>query len=327
MRYLYQHLTPSSFIENGNMDHSVPQHLANDELNSVTSNSRGYNGPVSTDPSLLDAVMEDALQRARAFIEAHQTSENNMDLALTSSNESSTNESLEAGTSAVNIGGDNALDNHVSSENCDSSEYPENDRGLIVDMVPSENVRRLVPFSATQLHKNYCGIRYPLGLYDPFDITYPRNEMEEAWGQDANAFLLGTFLTPRLWDSWIEELCESVSEWDNDQHRTWDWFDVLPFDVQAEVLLQRYFGLRPRSLWIMGPHDDNSMEWWSRYESSNCIIPQVVFPGAELGYGMYCGTQIVEDEEMDQGDGKPEWWSDPAVKYVPQRCRTQRVHT
>ena len=35
---------------------------------------------------------------------------------------------------------------------------------------------------------------------------------------------------------------------------------LLNFDIQMEVWIQRNLGLRPGSLWILGPHDDQIPE-------------------------------------------------------------------
>jgi hypothetical protein len=124
----------------------------------------------------------------------------------------------------------------------------------------------------------------PVAMYDPYDPSFPRNDIEEAWGIDALLFLLGSLKTWEDWDIMIDTICDPFSDWDGAFQRTRDWFNALPFDVQMEVWIQRNLGLRPRSKWIMGPHDDLSEEWVTRFELGKCRIPAVEFPGHEYGY-------------------------------------------
>lgn len=49
---------------------------------------------------------------------------------------------------------------------------------------------------------------------------------------------------------------------------------MLALDQQMEVWLQREFGLRPGSRWIIAPHDDRLSVWSLRWELNKCrIIP------------------------------------------------------
>ena len=60
----------------------------------------------------------------------------------------------------------------------------------------------------------------PVGTYDPFDDRFPRNKIEEAWGESALEFIWDTLQTREHWDYMIESICEPFSGWDGDYSRT-----------------------------------------------------------------------------------------------------------
>ena len=107
----------------------------------------------------------------------------------------------------------------------------------------------------------------PVGTFDPFDLRFPRNELEQTWGDVALEFICDTVQTREDWECMVESICEPFSGWDGDYWRTRNWFNALDFDIQMEVWIQRNLGLRPGSRWILGPHDDQIPEMWNQYEA------------------------------------------------------------
>lgn len=258
------------------------------------------NTTTTSEASPFDALMDDVLQRARAFLETNDISNDN----------------------TVNFLADDVLANDVDegdipsrwdmSDNEDA-EYTE------PDMVNNE-----IPRWNNTLARNYCGIRWPLGLYDPFNETFPWDGVEEEWGDRAVSFFLTSLWLlpiPQWQNAMFDSICDPEELSDSLYDRAWSWWNALPLDVQVEVYLQRTYELRPRSLWIMGPHDDSAAEWGSwcgRYEIGRCIIPQVRFWGWEYSYWI-CGGRTEEPNE-----GEPEWWTDPAARSVPTSRRRRR---
>jgi hypothetical protein len=149
--------------------------------------------------------------------------------------------------------------------------------------------------SASIEQNKYKGRRL-IGTYDPFDKTFPRNEVEKEWGHRASEFIYESMRTRNAWGTIIESICEPFSDWDGDYIRTRDWFYALKFDVQMEVWIQRNLGLRPGSCWIIGPHDDQLPEWLIRYEGGRCRIVDVPFCGSELGYALSRPQQTIIEE-------------------------------
>lgn len=56
-----------------------------------------------------------------------------------------------------------------------------------------------------------------------------------------------------------------------------------------EIWIQRNLGLRPRSKWILGPHDELLAEWLTRYEMGKCRILNISYHRTELGYALTSG--------------------------------------
>jgi hypothetical protein len=80
-------------------------------------------------------------------------------------------------------------------------------------------------------------------------------------------------------------LCEPFDPDDSDfAFRTMAWFYALEFDVQVEILLQRHFEKRPRSKWIIGPHEDLLDEWEWKITHGQCRILDIEYPGCEGGF-------------------------------------------
>jgi len=236
---------------------------------------------LTAEPSSIDVLMEDVLQRTRALLETNNIPVDNSS-AVAADDESTSNEDELSDT--------------------EDAHYREEDLGL---QVPRWNT----PFTA-----NYCGLRIPLGFYDPFNVTFPCNGYEAEWGRDALYFVMSSFQASAC-RPWMDLMFNSMfrSEIDSqfdlgDRDRTWYWFEALPLDLKVEVYIQRNLGLRPRSLWILAPHDDESSIWARRYESGRCIIPKIRFSG------MYCAYEICRGQGDAPNNRMPCWWSDPVAR-------------
>lgn len=258
----------------------------------------------TAEPSPWDTLMEDVLQQARALLETTQNANNNVDLSNSSENETPAND--EANT-------DEQLNEQLDIPSVDV--HTTNDApGEVLHR--HEETHRQTPWSAPSLPRDYCGIRYPIGFYDPFNDTFPRNGLDEDWSERAVNFLLGRGDVSI--ESGVDSICDPELNGEWEWERTRQWYRALPPDVQIEVYLQRNFDLRPGSLWIMAPHDDNLPGWDSRYESGRCIIPGVEFQGMGLAYSICCGRR-------GAGDGLPDWCSDPAMRPLISRFSRRRV--
>ena len=267
----------------------------------------------TSEPSPLDTLMEDVLQRARALFETNQNANNNDDLSGSSENETPANDE---------VGNDEQLDipsmwNYDEDDDDDNAvdDPTANDApGEVLYL--DEETHRQTTWSAPSLPRDYCGIRYPIGFYDPFNDTFPRNGLDEDWGERAVNFLLSR--DDVSIESGVDSICDPDLNGEWEWERTRQWYRALPRDVRIEVYLQRNFDLRPGSLWIMAPHDDNLPGWDWRYESRRCIIPGVEFQGMGLAYSICCGRR-------GAGDGLPDWCSDPAMTPINGRFSRRRV--
>jgi|SRR5271170_3925464 len=246
----------------------------------------------TAEPSPLCALMADVLQRARALLETNQNANDGVDLSGSPENEAPAND------------------------------HPVNDDPAVAsrELVSSDEDEQFVAHLYAPPHpRNYCGIKYPIGFYDPFNNTFPRNGLDQEWAERAVEFLLGEARVPL--NSVINTICDPVLHDEWEWERTLEWFLALPLDVRAEVYLQRNFDLRPGSLWIMAPHDDKLPGWDWRYESRRCVIPGVEFRGMGLAYSICCGRR-------GAGNGLPDWCSDPATTMINhRRFNRRRVRT
>jgi hypothetical protein len=145
------------------------------------------------------------------------------------------------------------------------------------------------PRSYYQALHDYNWIHLPVGMYDPFDRSFPRNLSDRDWGIMATRFIYDSLRTYKGWNLILDSICDPFSDQEGIYLRTRNWFNSLEFDVQMEVWVQRNLGLRPRSKWILGPHDELLEEWATRYEMGKCRIPDVSYPGMELGYALTSG--------------------------------------
>jgi hypothetical protein len=135
-------------------------------------------------------------------------------------------------------------------------------------------------------------LHLPVGMYDPFDSSFPRNLSDIEWGIMATRFIYYNLQTYEDWGLMLDFICEPFSDWEGIYLRTRSWFNSLRFDIQMEIWVQRNLGLRPRSKWILGPHDELLEEWMTRYEMGRCRIVDVYFPGMELGYALTSGRSL-----------------------------------
>lgn len=127
----------------------------------------------------------------------------------------------------------------------------------------------------------------PIGAYDPFDKYTPMSQSQIDYGALAMRFILNNLQTSQDWNDVVDSICNQFS-WDNDCFRTRRWFSMLELDQQMEVWIQREFGLRPGSRWILGPHDDCLSVWSLRWELNQCRIVPVDkdMPGMDICYKM-----------------------------------------
>jgi hypothetical protein len=259
----------------------------------------------TAEPSPWDTLMEDVLQQARALLETTQNANSNVDLSNSSENETPANDDADT---------DEQLDEQLDIPSI-LNDHTANDAPGEV-LVPVEEPHRQITWSAPSLSRDYCGIRYPIGFYDPFNDIFPRNGLDEDWSERAVDFLLGSGYVSI--ESAVDSICDPDLNGEWEWERTRQWYRALPPDVQIEVYLQRNFDLRPGSLWIMAPHDDNLPGWDWRYESRRCIIPGVEFQGMGLAYSICCGRRGADD-------GLPDWCSDPAMRIINRRFSRRRV--
>jgi hypothetical protein len=265
----------------------------------------------TAEPSPLDTLLADVLQQAIALVEADQNANNSVGSSVSSENEGSAND-----------GADNDNQPDIPSMR-DSDQTDEDavdddtDNDDLDGDSPYEEERTYGAWNAWPHPRNYCGIRLPIGLYDPFNDAFPRNGLDDEWAERAMEFLDDTAHV--TFNSRVNSICDPEADRGLEWERTWAWYYALPVDVQAEVYLQRNFDLRPGSLWIMAPHDDNLEGWERRYESRRCIIPGVEFVGMGLAYPICCGRIGAED------DGLPEWCSDPATRLINGEFNRRRI--
>src|SRR5271156_845893 len=192
--------------------------------------------------SALNIMLGDALQIGRAFVEAHQNDNNSIAPSVAEETEAPENNDAMNIPSVWNLdetddgATDDAIDNHTDDDEDDDDEDDDDDDDVDEVTRYEEPIQARPPAPHP---RNYCGTRYPIGMYDPFNDTFPRNGEDQDWAEAAIDFLCT--MIPINFDSVINSICdpELYPDWEWD--RTWTWFYALPLDVQVEVYLQRNY--------------------------------------------------------------------------------------
>ena len=179
--------------------------------------------------------------------------------------------------------GHSMADNHELSSQQNDQYNVDDDIELSDSMHFTETPRSEITYHAPRIvSEDEIRQFLPLGTYDPFKPSLPKNPREEFFAREAVAFLRYNIRTMEQWNELVDDLLIPFEMIDSYYHRTFNWFAALPLPVQVEVILQRNLGLRPGTRWIIGPFDLLQDSWHARWDRGACVMVRLRYPGSDF---------------------------------------------